>query len=89
MNCRDTSTQTHRVGLRCVEVVDFQVQMHLFRHGRVRPCGRLIVLHLDSDQPVSVHLDSVELVVAMCDFAAEERRPEFSEDRRVGAVQRR
>ncbi len=87
--CRDPSTQTHRVSLRCVKVVDFQVQMHLFRHGRVRPSGRLIVLHLDGDHPVSVHLDSVELVVAMCDYATEERRPEVSEDGRVRAVQRR
>ena len=87
--CRDSGTQTHRVSLRFVKVVDFQVQMHLFRHGRIRPRGWDVVLHLDRDQPVSVDLDSVELVVAMCDFAAEEGRPEVSEGRRVRAVQRR
>ena len=26
--CRNSGTQTHRVSLRCVKVVDFQVQMH-------------------------------------------------------------
>ena len=48
--------------------------MHLFRHGRVRPCRWLVVLHLDSNQHATVRLDSAELVVAMCDFTAEERR---------------
>jgi hypothetical protein len=77
--CRNSGAQTHRVSLRNVEVVHFQVQMHLFRHGRIRPRRRDVVLHLDSDQPVSVHLDSVELVVAMRNFATKERRPEVSE----------
>jgi len=87
--CRDPSTQSHGVRLRCVKVVDFQVQMHLFRHGRVRPRGRFVVFHLDGNQPIAIRLDSVELVVAMSDFAAQERRPEVREDGRVRAVQRR
>ena len=65
------------------------MQMHLFRHGRVRPRGGLVVLHPDGDQPAPVHFDSVELVVAMCDFAAEERCSEVREDGRVRAIQRR
>jgi hypothetical protein len=40
-------------------------------------------MHLDSDQPAAIHFDSVELVVAMCDFAAEKCRSEVREDGRV------
>jgi len=79
--------ESYGLDFRLHQIIDGQIEVHLFGDVPIGPRGLSIVLDPDGREPDSICLDGDEIITGERDFTLKELCPELSKCSWVGTVQ--